>query len=154
MLRLLSSESGVLHSWLRFGGRECLESYGIDLAKMNLSDEMATLSTISSVIPSSHAEFIRSFCDTLRLGDYFFVHAGIRPGVDLSLQSPSDLRWIRSPFLEDESDHGAIIVHGHTICGDAEFKLNRIGIDTGAYRTGRLTALGLEGEQRWLLVTA
>ena len=46
----------------------------------------------------------------------------------LSLQSPADLRWIRSPFLEDESDHGAIIVHGHTICGDAEFKLNRIGI--------------------------
>jgi len=154
LLRLLNGENEILYSWLRYGGRECLASYGCDLAKIDLSDEMSALTTIRSVFPSSHVKFIGSFCDTLRLGDYFFVHAGIRPGVDLSLQSISDLRWIRSTFLDDKSDHGAIVVHGHTISSDAQFEVNRIGIDTGAYRTGRLTAVGLEGEQRWLLATA
>jgi len=154
LLRVLNGENGVLFSWLRFGGRECLASYGFDLAKIDLNDEVSALSTIRGVFPSSHVKFIGSFRDTLKLGDYFFVHAGIRPGVDLSLQSLSDLRWIRSTFLEDKSDHGAIIVHGHTISSDAEFEVNRIGIDTGAYRTGRLTALGLEEEQRWLIATA
>jgi serine/threonine protein phosphatase 1 len=154
LLRLLNGERGVLMNWLQYGGAECLMSYGFDPAKLDLDKERAALAIIKNVIPEDHAAFIGSFADTLRFGDYLFVHAGIRPGVDLALQNQSDLRWIRSPFLEDRSDHGMIVVHGHTIGGDVEFEPNRIGIDTGAYRTGVLTALALEGDQRWVLDTS
>jgi serine/threonine protein phosphatase 1 len=154
LLRLLAGERGVLKNWLRYGGAQCLASYGFDPAKLEIQNERAALWAIRQVIPQSHANFIGSFSDTLRFGDYLFVHAGIRPGIDLSLQSQTDLRWIRSPFLEDKSDHGIIVVHGHTISNDVEIAENRIGIDTGAYRTGRLSAIALEGEERWLFETA
>jgi serine/threonine protein phosphatase 1 len=154
LLRLLNGERGILPSWLRYGGAQCLESYGFDPASLDVRSERASLAIIRDVIPQSHVTFIESFADTLRFGDYLFVHAGIRPGVDLSLQSQTDLRWIRSPFLEDQSDHGMIVVHGHTISNEVEVGPNRIGIDTGAYRTGRLSALALDGEERWLLDTA
>ena len=154
LLRLLNGERGILPSWLKYGGAQCLESYGFDPAKLDVGNERASLSMIRDVIPQSHVGFIESFADTLRFGDYLFVHAGIRPGVDLSLQSQTDLRWIRAPFLNDQSDHGLIVVHGHTISKEVEMGPNRIGIDTGAYRTGRLSALGLDGEDRWLLDTA
>lgn len=154
LLRMLHGERGILTGWLKYGGAQCLASYGLDAAKLDIRDERATVSAIRNVIPSSHVEFISSFSDTLRFGDYLFVHAGIRPGIDLELQSQSDLRWIRSPFLEDKSDHGVIVVHGHTISDEVEMEDNRIGIDTGAYRTGRLTALAVDGEDRWLLDTS
>ena len=153
LLRLLNGERGILPSWLKYGGAQCLESYGFDPAKLDARNERASLSMIRDVIPQSHVSFIETFADTLRFGDYLFVHAGIRPGVDLSLQSQTDLRWIRSPFLEDQSDHGMIVVHGHTISNEVEIGPNRIGIDTGAYRTGRLSALALDGEERWLIDT-
>ena len=82
-----------------------------------------------------------------------FVHAGIRPGVEVDQQSQADLRWIREPFLFDESDHGFVVVHGHTITDEVEERPNRIGIDTGAYRSGVLTALAIEGTERWLIDT-
>jgi serine/threonine protein phosphatase 1 len=154
LLRLLAGERGILPSWLKYGGAQCLASYGFDPAKLDVRNERAVLSTIRNVIPESHVSFVESFADTLRFGDYLFVHAGIRPGIDLALQSQSDLRWIRSPFLEDKSDHGVIVVHGHTISSEVEIEENRIGIDTGAYRTGRLSALALDGEEHWLLDTA
>lgn len=154
LLRLLNGERGLLTSWLQFGGAECLASYGFDPSLLELRNERACLVAIKQVIPESHVRFIASFSDTLRFGDYLFVHAGIRPGIELSLQSQSDLRWIRSPFLEDKSNHGVVVVHGHTISNEVEIEENRIGIDTGAYRTGRLTALAVEGEERWLLDTA
>ena len=97
--------------------------------------------------------FIRSFVDTCRFGDYLFVHAGIRPGVTIEDQLQSDLRWIREPFLLDDTDHGCVVVHGHTIREEIEERPNRIGIDTGAYRTGVLTALVIEGVDRRYLQT-
>lgn len=154
LLRLLTGERGIITSWLKYGGAQCLASYGFDPDQLDIRNEGAALSAIKGVIPRSHVEFLAGFADTLRFGDYLFVHAGIRPGIDLSLQSQADLRWIRSPFLEDKSDHGVIVVHGHTISSDVEMEENRIGIDTGAYRTGRLTALAVDGEERWLLDTA
>ena len=154
LLRLLQGERGILTSWLKYGGAQCLASYGLDAGQLDVRAETAAIAAIRSVIPSSHVEFISSFADTLRFGDYLFVHAGIRPGIDLELQSQSDLRWIRSPFLEDRSDHGMVVVHGHTISNEVEIEHNRIGIDTGAYRTGRLTALAVDGEERWLLDTS
>ena len=93
------------------------------------------------------------FVDSCRFGDYLFVHAGIRPGVEVDQQTQSDLRWIREPFLFDESDHGFVVVHGHTIAMRSRSGPNRIGIDTGAYRSGVLTALAIEGTDRWLIDT-
>ena len=117
------------------------------------SGPAAALKTLRRAIPKAHVKFLSSFADSASFGDYLFVHAGIRPGVPIAHQSPQDLRWIRHPFLEDETDHGRIVVHGHTISETADMRPNRIGIDTGAYRTGVLTALGLEGPDRWLLQT-
>ena len=154
LLRLLAGERGILSSWLKFGGAECLESYGLDPASLRDLGETAALAEVKKAIPPEHGHFIGGFADTLSFGDYLFVHAGVRPKVDLSLQSQSDLRWIRSPFLEDESDHGMMVVHGHTISPTVEERANRIGIDTGAYRTGLLTALVLEGADRRILDTA
>jgi serine/threonine protein phosphatase 1 len=104
-------------------------------------------------VPKKHIEFLESFDDSCRFGDYLFVHAGIRPGVEIDQQKQSDLRWIREPFLFDETDHGFVVVHGHTIRPEVEMRPNRIGIDTGAYRSGVLSALAIEGGDTWLLDT-
>ena len=154
LLRLLSGERGILDSWLKYGGAECLQSYGRDPATLAGQNERTAIAMVKDAIPGDHVRFIGSFADTLRLGDYLFVHAGIRPGLDLSLQNQSDLRWIRSQFLDHEDDHGFVVVHGHTISDGVDERANRIGIDTGAYRTGTLTALAMEGEERWTLDTA
>ena len=153
LLRLLGGERGIIDSWLKYGGAECLRSYGCDPASLAGHSERTALAMIKDAIPSSHAQFIGGMADTLSFGDYLFVHAGIRPGVDLSLQSQADLRWIRSPFLDHEDDYGFVVVHGHTISDSVDERPNRIGIDTGAYRTGVLTALGLEAEERWTIGT-
>jgi serine/threonine protein phosphatase 1 len=153
LLRLLAGEHGILSSWLRYGGGECLRSYGVDPASLAGLNERSALSLVRSNIPDIHARFIGGFSDTLRLGDYLFVHAGIRPGVDISLQSLVDLRWIREPFLDCDDDHGLVVVHGHTISESVDERPNRIGIDTGAYRSGLLTALAVEGEKRWIVDT-
>jgi serine/threonine protein phosphatase 1 len=108
---------------------------------------------MNEAVPAADLEFIRSFEDSIVIGDYGFVHAGILPGVAVADQSPSDLHWIREPFLSDSSDHGCVIVHGHTISPMPVIRRNRIGIDTGAYSSNRLTALVLEGDARWLIST-
>jgi serine/threonine protein phosphatase 1 len=85
-------------------------------------------------------------------GDYFFCHAGVRPRVPLTQQDPEDLLWIRDKFLNSRRYHGAVVVHGHSICGPEVFmSSNRICIDTGAYESGILSAIGLEGDSRWVL---
>lgn len=137
--------------WLRYGGREALRSYGVpdDVFEMRgslLSDELRRY------VPQAHVDFVQTFEDSLVLGDYLFVHAGIRPGKPLAKQARKDLLWIREPFLsDDKTDHGHMVVHGHTITRDPELRPNRIGIDTGAYATGVLTALALEGTERRIL---
>ena len=152
-LRLLKAERGILASWLRFGGAQCLASYGVDAAAFKSMSEGEALAAIKKAIPEAHRKFVADFADTLRFGDYLFVHAGIRPAVDISMQSQADLRWIRQPFLDDDSDHGFVVVHGHTISETADERINRIGIDTGAYRTGVLTGLVLEADERRFLIS-
>ena len=154
LLRLLRGDSGLFHSWLKFGGRECARSYGLDPRRLARMPEEAALAALREAIPQAHVDFLEAFGDTFRFGDYLFVHAGIRPGVELALQRPTDLRWIRSPFLEDERDHGFLVVHGHSISAAVDERANRIGIDTGAYRSGLLTALGVEGRERWFVATS
>ena len=153
LLRILAGDSSLISSWLRFGGIQCLKSYGVDATAFGSLDEAAILAAIRAAIPRKHVEFLESFLDTCRFGDYLFVHAGIRPGVELERQSQTDLRWIREPFLLDDSDHGFTVVHGHTISADVEERANRIGIDTGAYRTGVLTALVIDGSERRFIDT-
>ena len=96
---------------------------------------------------------MRSFELSIRMGDYLFVHAGINPGVPLDQQHPHDCRWIREPFLSFKGDLRCMVVHGHTVTAQAELRDHRIGIDTGAYESGMLTALCLEGTERRLLQT-
>jgi len=112
------------------------------------------LELIRHAIPAHHVEFLRSFSDSCRFGDYVFVHAGIRPDVALEEQRQSDLRWIREPFLFDDTDHGFMVVHGHSIRPAVEERSNRIGIDTGAYKSGVLTAMAIEEDRRWYLDTS
>ena len=153
LLRILAGEADLITKWRSFGGKECLESYGVDTAKLGgLTDEEA-LAIVRKAIPAEHVEFLQSFDDSCRFGDYLFVHAGIRPGIEIDQQRQSDLRWIREPFLFDETDHGFVVVHGHTIRSEVEMRPNRIGIDTGAYKSGVLTALAIERSDSWLLDT-
>jgi serine/threonine protein phosphatase 1 len=154
LLRILGGDASQIANWRQFGGAECLMSYGLQPADLAGLDQDGVLAAVREAIPPEHVEFLRSFADTCRFGDYLFVHAGIRPGVELARQNQSDLRWIREPFLADDTDHGFVVVHGHTISNAVEERSNRIGIDTGAYKTGILTALVIEGEQRRFLTTA
>lgn len=151
-LAVLDGELDGLDNWLRYGGLECLQSYGMTSSEI-LSVRPATLlDALRRLVPQEHVDFLRGFRDTFALGDYLFVHAGIRPGVALDKQDPRDLRWIRHDFLDDRSDHGVTVVHGHTVVEEAGIHPNRIEIDTGAYATGRLTAVRLEGEEREFIV--
>jgi len=154
MLRVLGGEPEILPDWLRFGGAECLASYGLDPAALKRLEPAAAVAQIRAAVPRAHVEFIDSFADTFAFGDYLFVHAGIRPGVAVAAQDPFDLRWIREPFLSDEEAKGTVVVHGHTIVAEVEERPNRIALDTGAYQTGLLTALGIEDDRRWYLATA
>ena len=140
--------------WLRFGGRETLLSYGVSISHMPLMKDVSRLAgELRERLPASHLDFLQETLLSWRAGDYYFVHAGVRPGVDLEDQHFEDQLWIREEFIESVDYHGAVIVHGHTISDEAEILPNRIGIDTGAFHSGRLTGLVLEGSEQRLLQT-
>lgn len=153
LLRILDGDTSLIAQWLGFGGAQCLASYGFDPGALTAVSEADALTAIRSAIPTQHSRFLQGFADSFRFGDYLIVHAGIRPGVDLDQQLQSDLRWIRQPFLGDDRDHGFVVVHGHTITEAIDERPNRIGIDTGAYASGVLTALVIEGADRWVIDT-
>ncbi|MDT0574628.1 metallophosphoesterase family protein [Croceicoccus sp. F390] len=148
----------LLRHFLRIGGRETVESYGLPNAAFDLpADEICDM--LVELVPPSDIAFLEAMEDQIRIGDYLFVHAGIRPGVTPEQQETGDLRWIREPFLSHRQPHGFCVVHGHTISDEVEQVPSadhpyRIGIDTGAYATGRLTAIGLQGSDRWFMETA
>ena len=151
LLRILEGEGGLLADWLRFGGAQCARSYGLSSSRLTKMTPAQAVETLRSAIPAEHQAFLASFADTLRAGDYLFVHAGIRPGVALAEQAQVDLRWIRGPFLDHPALHEVMVVHGHTITEEVDERAGRIGIDTGAYKHGVLTALVLEGDDRRIL---
>lgn len=154
LLRILDGEKGILPSWLKFGGAECARSYGLDPQELATIAEEDAIAQVQAAVPRADREFLAGFGDTFRFGDYLFVHAGLRPGVGIEEQDRYDLRWIREPFLSDAREHGCVVVHGHTIVGAVEERPNRIAIDTGAYHSGVLTAVGIEEGERWFLSTA
>jgi serine/threonine protein phosphatase 1 len=135
------------------GGDATLRSYGVMPTMTGLVDgEFAALSEkLAAKMPESHRAFLRSLPLTVRFGDYFFCHAGIRPGVPLDRQDPQDLIWIREEFLWDDSDHGVVVVHGHTPANQPEVRSNRINVDTGAVFGGRLACVVLEGTKHRFL---
>jgi serine/threonine protein phosphatase 1 len=143
----------ALRLFLKIGGAETILSYGVaseDLANSTF-EELSEI--LLPKVPQAHREFLGALENRIEIGDYLFVHAGIRPATPVEEQQPTDLRWIREPFLNSTVDHGRVVVHGHTITKMPVTHTNRIGIDTGAYESGRLTAIGLENTDRWFLST-
>jgi serine/threonine protein phosphatase 1 len=142
------SDIEMFRHFLRHGGRETVLSYGVDPARFAQATLEEAQDLMREAVPAQDIAFIKSFEGMIRAGDYLFVHAGIDPRLPLEEQRERDLRWIREPFLSYAEPHGVVVVHGHTICEAVEDCGNRIGIDTGAFMTGRLTALVLEGSSR------
>lgn len=139
------------YHWLadNMGGNATLASYGVpDASARNPS---ATRDAFAAAFPAEHMAFLDACELQIRIGGYLLVHAGIRPGVPLDRQSRDDLIWIRDPFLTSSRDFGFKVVHGHTIVPAVEHRPNRIAVDTGAFRTGQLSCLMLEGDEVALL---
>lgn len=152
-LTALSGDEKALKFFNRIGGRETILSYGISADEYNNLDYPDLLALLIARVPPQHREFIEGFEDLIILGDFAFVHAGVRPDSPLGLQKASDLRWIRNDFTQFRGKLEKVVVHGHTITEDVVEQEHRIGLDTGAYSSGKLTAMGFEGSERWLLQT-
>jgi serine/threonine protein phosphatase 1 len=135
----------------KMGGRATLKSYGLDPAVGDEMDGAGLACWMQENIPIEHAAFIESFDDAVSFDRYILVHAGLRPNVPLNRQRLSDLRWIRQEFTDFSGVFPGVVVHGHSISADIDEAQCRIGIDTGAYRTGRLTAVAIERAERWYL---
>ena len=153
MLDFLSQPRAAA-AWLSFGGQDTLLSYGVGLGRVVMTQDLELLrDELEEKLPQSHLEFLTSCRLIYTEGSYCFVHAGIRPDVPLEHQVVDDLLWIREDFTHSRVRHEHIVVHGHSISEEVEWLPNRIGIDTGAFHTGLLTALVLEGQVQRLLQT-
>lgn len=152
MLQVMDGREDREMGWLAFGGIETLDSYGIDRAAIRKAGR-GIGSALLAVIPEGHRQFLQSLQMEARIGDYLFVHAGIRPGVPLDEQVDRDRMWIRETFLHSDADHRVVVVHGHSVTAAPVVRANRIGIDTGCFASGKLTALCLEGSDRRFLST-
>ena len=150
-LHALSGDAKALRLFNRIGGAETILSYGVSPQAYADADYEQLHRLLVEAVPAAHREFLESFEDMIVAGDYVFVHAGIRPGVALADQRPADLRWIRDQFLNARMAPEKRVVHGHTISEEVVELPHRIGLDTGAYRTGILTAMAFEDEKRWVL---
>ncbi len=152
-------DSAIGFNWLMIGGDATLYSYGVAKAPRArgigdfAGDMDAVQKAFHDALPQSHLDFYQGLETTHVEGDYLFVHAGVRPGVALARQETRDLLWIRDEFLSSTADHGKIVVHGHSIVEAPEIRANRIAIDTGAFTSGRLTCLVLDGDTRAFLGT-
>lgn len=153
MLDFLRNPAGGA-AWLSFGGQVTCMSYGVGLGNVIMNMDLELLGEeLAEKLPQSHLDFLNSMPLFYIEGSYCFTHAGIRPGLPLKNQEMSDLLWIREEFTRSRDRHEYIVVHGHTISPEVENLPNRIGIDTGAYQTGMLTGLVLEGSEQRLLQT-
>jgi serine/threonine protein phosphatase 1 len=134
--------------WRHYGGLETLHSYGVDVRHMMMGRYYdAASEALAAALPPAHLGFIASLRQSVTIGRYFLCHAGVRPGIALDRQSADDLMWIRDEFLDSRADFGRRVIHGHTPVAEPEVRPNRINVDTGAFMTGRLTCVVLEGER-------
>lgn len=156
LLRFLGGDLDAGRHWFDYDGLDALAHYGVAIPDRQARDD-ATVAVLrdrfATALPQSHLNFFRSLPASYQAGDYFFVHGGVRPGVPLAEQSEHDCMWIRKSFLDSDDDHGAVVVHGHSISKAPVVRHNRIGIDTGAYQSGILTCLVLDGTARSFLQT-
>lgn len=144
-LKCLSDRS-LFDQWMRLGGLETLISYGVHPEALDNGKQIAELqAAFHSALPQTHFRFFRDLQSSFVCGDFFFAHAGVKPGLALSQQTEKDLLWIRDEFLSSKLDFSKIVVHGHTPVHEVEVELNRINIDTGAFATELLTCLVIEG---------
>ena len=134
-----------------YGGVQTAGSYGVTLDRADLRGFPAGHRALRAAVPASHTDFLRALKFSVTLGDFFFCHAGIRPGVALEAQDPQDLIWIRGDFHRHQDLHPKVVVHGHTPVAEPEICANRINVDTGAFASGRLTALVVDGAEKRLL---
>ncbi len=151
MVAAWHGDPGALALWLRFGGVATLLGLGADPAALESDEPDRVLAAVRRCIAPEMIDWLDALPTSYDLDDYFFTHAGIRPGVALDEQVEEDLLWIRRPFLASRRRHAKVIVHGHTIDPAVRLGSNRIGLDTGAHRYGRLTALGLQDDRQWTL---
>ncbi|KKW90787.1 metallophosphoesterase [Sphingobium chungbukense] len=151
LLAALDGNIPALRQFIRAGGQACLISYGLDPVEYQRASLEQLSLALPDLIPPAHQQFLRRGEDLIIRGDYVFAHAGIRPGLPIQRQRQQDLRWIRNDFLSAGHFEGLTIVHGHTISPNPVNLHHRIGIDTGAFQTGRLSAVALEGNRRWFL---
>ncbi|HAX91553.1 MAG TPA: serine/threonine protein phosphatase [Rhodospirillaceae bacterium] len=155
MMRLfLKGDLTVAPSWLQWGGAATVASYGVN-AFNGVGEQKidALYKSFSEKVPPAHQAFLEKTIFSATFGDYYFVHAGVKEGVPLEAQQPEDQLWARGDFLTSRTTYDKLIIHGHTISAEPEVKHNRIGIDTGAYATGHLTCLMLDGTKRAFLQT-
>ena len=150
---LVSDDLRMADSWLVNGGQETLASYGVDVPEGQPTPDVlrTCLNQVRDLVPKAHVDFLGSLRPSHREGDYFFTHAGVRPGVALDDQDPEDMMWIRGSFLTSTRNHGAMVVHGHTPERAPDIRDNRIGIDTGAGKGGYLTAAVFWSTERTFL---
>jgi serine/threonine protein phosphatase 1 len=141
-------EPRILDEWKKYGGVETLLSYGLRPDSESLLKRQADIaSEFWKALPPAHRDFLIHLKTSFVCGDYFFVHAGVRPGIALKAQEEADLLWIRADFLDHKEPFEKVVVHGHTPVAQPDIRSNRINIDTGAYATGVLTCLTLEADR-------
>lgn len=158
LLSILAGDYESVRFWLQNGGDAAALSWGIDpalidLATVDVSSGGAVVDELRAAIPADVQEWLKSLKTTHVVGDYLFVHAGVRPGVSLQDQKTEDMLWIRRSFLECDQPFSHYVIHGHSQSGSPDARENRAGIDTGAYRSGVLTAIGIFGDERWFIQT-
>ena len=147
-------DPAIFDEWSRNGGYETLLSYGLTPSlSVDPNERVRLANALSRALPEKHLRFLESLRTTFTCGDFYFVHAGVRPGIPLKQQSKEDLLWIREDFLSHEEQFEKVIVHGHTPVINPDIRPNRINIDTGAFATGRLTCLVLEGQTLEIIQT-
>lgn len=146
MMLAALSHGSRLRDFLQVGGETTLRSYGMDsqqIAALARGSGRKNKELIQAYVPDEHIKFLASLPMALRLPGYVLVHAGLRPGIALELQTEADMLWIREDFTESGFDFRAMVLHGHTRVNTPDIRANRINIDTGCYASGRLTALRL-----------
>ncbi len=148
------TDPAVFSIWKSFGAQETLMSYGVLPPRF---DDVAAFEEardrLAEALPQAHLQFLQALPLSVTIGGYFFAHAGVHPGIALHDQVPEDLLWIRDEFLNSTQDFGTVIVHGHSPTEEPVRRPNRIGVDTGAYATGRLTCVVLQGTSSRFLHT-
>jgi serine/threonine protein phosphatase 1 len=144
--KFLWQDADTLYHWAKLGGLQTLASYGVvPHSRSEMETPSAIRRSLLEVFPREHELFLQCLRNSFVCGDFLFVHAGIKPGVPMKMQDPEDLFWIRDEFLNSKQNHGRVIVHGHTPVAHPDIRENRINIDTGAWRTGVLTCIAIEG---------